>query len=141
MYHHGGVLVQVRQGVLRAVVVRIVVRVDGLARCLTIIIIMIITIIIHMGKNLLFQKPVVSKFGLFYSIFRLIFDRNLAYFLKRQVLKQQVFPRISNVLHGLLWPFSFSLRAVSCIRTPRLVRRIHLYIYIYILSLPTYIYI
>ena len=25
-----------------------------------------------MGKNLLFQKPVVSKFGLFYSIFRLI---------------------------------------------------------------------
>ena len=28
--------------------------------------------IIHMGKNLLFQKPVVSEFGLFYIIFRLI---------------------------------------------------------------------
>ena len=36
------------------------------------LIIVITLIIIHMGKNLLFQKPVVSKVGLFYIIIWLI---------------------------------------------------------------------
>ena len=46
-----------------------------------------------MGKNRLFQKPVVSKFGLFYIRFWLICQK-FGLFLKRLVLKQQVFPRI-----------------------------------------------
>ena len=36
--------------------------------------------IFHMGKNLLFQKPVVSEFGLFHRIFRLIWQKSGLFF-------------------------------------------------------------